>query len=520
MKKTIALFLTPLLAFTLISAGCSGGKDTQGEPTQTQPASGLDTSKRIKVSAMNILYTAAPPDKSSGIKILEDKYNMDYSYIPVTSADYFNKLGVAVASGDIPDLTVIPGLDETWYNYVDSDVFMPLEKYINEVDTPNLAKVPKEIMDLMTYNGHIYGLPRLRSQASHTLVIRQDWLDKLGLTMPTTYEELEAVMKQFVENDPDGNGKNDTYGIAFNASSSGLGGVSLLGSFKTPTNIAWSEHTDGKIYPVYQHPNFREALEYLVRLYKEGIISKDFVIMKGNQLEEDFLSGRVGVTAGFAWNAYTKERLDKARAVNPNFQWAPVPALKGPDGFQGYSLGIGFNGFIAIPAAQANDETKVKRMLKFIDDQMEADIDSELYHLLNYGNEGEHYNIVDGKVQFTDLGNKERTGLYLISNPPLEATDLNNPNDSQELQDVKNASYKAALTGTPYSDPSAKLMSTPTLKEKGAELSKLMLEDIIKVISGEKPIEFYDQALANWKEKGGQKILDEMNEAYQANKVK
>ncbi|MFE5321587.1 hypothetical protein ACFQ88_23050 [Paenibacillus sp. NPDC056579] len=50
-----------------------------------------------------------------------------------------------------------------------------------------------EIMDAMTYKGHVYGLPRLRSLAFHTLTIRKDWLDKLRLKMPTTYDELYDV---------------------------------------------------------------------------------------------------------------------------------------------------------------------------------------------------------------------------------------------------------------------------------------------------------------------------------------
>ncbi|MGG1515437.1 extracellular solute-binding protein [Paenibacillus oryzisoli] len=518
MKKKIALPLASMLVLTALLTACSNNKSSDVEPTKSQPAASDngDTSKRIKVSAMTILYSAAPPDKSSGMKILEDKYNMDYTFIPVAAADYYNKLGVAVASGDLPDLTVYPGLDENWYNYLDNGVFMPLEDYINEKDTPNIAKIPKETLGLVTYKGHVYGLPRLRSQAAHTLTIRKDWLDKLGLAMPTTYDELEAVMKQFVERDPDGNGKKDTYGLAFNAGSGTLGAVSLLGSFNTPTNINWSKHTDGKIYPVLAHPNFRDGLSYLTKLYKEGILSKDFVIMKGNQAEDDFLNGRAGVIGDFAWNAYSMDRLNKARAVNPNFQWEPIPALKGPNGFQGYAKGSGINGFVAIPATQSKDAAKVKRMLKFLDDQMAADMNSDPYKILNYGKEGEHYNLKDGKVVYTDLGNKERPSLYLITNPPSEATGLNNPNDSKEIQDVKNASYKAALAGTPYSDPALKLVPTPTLKEKGTELNKNLFENIVKVITGEQSLESYDKALADWKTKGGQKILDEMNEAYMA----
>lgn len=521
MKKAIALSLASLLALAPVLSACSkeGGSPEAASPAGTENNAATGTDKKIKVSAMTILYSAAPPDKSSGMKLLEEKYNMEYTFIPVAAADYMNKLGVVIASGDIPDLTVIPALDENWYNYVDNGVFMPLENYINETDTPNLAKIPKETMELVTYNGHVYGLPRLRSQAAHTLTIRKDWLDNLGLSMPATYEELEEVMRKFTQDDPDGNGKDDTYGLAFNAGNGNLGAVSLLGSMRTPANANWTEHTDGKIYPVLAHPNFREGVEYLSRLYKQGLISKDFVINKGSQAEDDFLSGKAGVFGDFAWNAYSEDRLNKARAINPDFQWAAVPPLQAADGFQGYVRGSGFNGFVAIPASLANDEEKIKRIMKFLDDQMEADLQSELYLTLYYGVEGTHYNLVDGQPVQTDLGKKERPGLYLITNPPSEATGLNNPADSQEIQDIRNESYEAALAGTPYSDPSLKLVPSQTLKEKGTELNKLLFENIVKVISGEEPLEFYDRALEEWKAKGGQQILDEMNEAYQASKT-
>lgn len=512
-KKGTAGLLTSAMLVTLLLSACS-----QAEPASSggTAAGQPDMSKRIKVSAMTISYGATPPDKSTGIKILEDKYNMDYTFIPIASTDYINKLGVTIASGDIPDLVVIPGLDQNWYNYMDNGVFLPLEKYINEQDTPNLAKLDKEFLSLFSGNGHLYGLPRLRSQASLNLTIRKDWLDKLGLPVPSTYDELYNTMKQFVEKDPDGNGKNDTYGMGFYVGTLAFGGTtSLFSSNKTPFNVNWSEATDGKIYPVMAHPNYRQSLEYLAKAYKDGIISKDFVIMKGTQAEDDFLTGKCGVWGDLAWNAYSQARLDKARAVNPQFEWLPMSPLKGTsDGFQGYARGQGFNGFISIPAALGKDEAKVKRMLKFIDDQMEENMDSELYKLLNYGREGEHYQVDNGRITYKDLGVKERPGLYLISNPPAEATGLNNPVESEELRAVKNAAFTAAKAGTPFPDAMLGLVPTEMLKDKGGELNKLLLEASVKVISGEEPLAFYDKTLEEWRAKGGQQILDEMNAAY------
>ena len=70
------------------------------------------------------------------------------------------------------------------------------------------------MINLVTFDGHQYGLPEPPPLPKREgLVIRKDWLDKLGLEVPTTPEELLAVAKAFTEQDPDGNGKNDTYGL-------------------------------------------------------------------------------------------------------------------------------------------------------------------------------------------------------------------------------------------------------------------------------------------------------------------
>src|SRR4030042_2784638 len=67
---------------------------------------------------------------------------------------------------------------------------------------------------LVTIDGKMYGLPDPgQIPPTDGLVIRKDWLDKLGLAMPKTMDELIEVARKFTNDDPDGNGKNDTYGF-------------------------------------------------------------------------------------------------------------------------------------------------------------------------------------------------------------------------------------------------------------------------------------------------------------------
>lgn len=74
-------------------------------------------------------------------------------------------------------------------------------------------------MEQVTFDGKMMAVPSVTAEDFSMLWIRQDWLDRLGLKPPKTVDDLEAIAKAFVENDPDGNSKRDTIGLA---SSTGL----------------------------------------------------------------------------------------------------------------------------------------------------------------------------------------------------------------------------------------------------------------------------------------------------------
>ena len=56
------------------------------------------------------------------------------------------------------------------------------------------------------------------SAHTYALFIRTHWLDKLGLSVPKTWDEIKKVAHAFTFDDPDGNGKNNTYGFTMRLS--------------------------------------------------------------------------------------------------------------------------------------------------------------------------------------------------------------------------------------------------------------------------------------------------------------
>lgn len=170
--------------------------------------------------------------------------------------------------------------------------------------------------------------------------IRQDWLDKAGMSMPTTTDELYEVLKAFKEGDMNGNGDpNDEIPMVIVGSDKGLKETmfSLAGSFNTRNDF----HMQGDqvvFGPITD--NYREFLVYMNRLYSEGLINSDFAV--NQKAFDSMLQDR----AGFAFSSMgtgliaTRELL---KSKNPEADYVSVPWLVGPNGGQSNTIDLNAN---------------------------------------------------------------------------------------------------------------------------------------------------------------------------------
>lgn len=517
-KKAWTTALVVIIGLVISACGAETDNITS-DPIKETDDKAAAQEKKYKIRAMNILYGPAPPENGSGKKAIEKRYNIEFEYIPVNSSEYTNKIGVTLASGDIPDLVLFPNLDQKYFSAVESGQFIAIENYLQDSqEFPNFSKIPAELKKILTYNGHIYGVPRLRGVPLHTVVLRKDWLDKLGMQVPKTLDEYYEVLKAFKEKDPDGNGKDDTFGPAVGTSDNGVTFMNAVTSmFKGgPWNMGqWVENGQGGIVPTEFSPTAKDAYAYLAKLYSEGIIARDFSIKKDQQVEDDFLLGKAGHHAAAGYTYYSVPRFEKALAANKNFKLIPIEPLVMPDGSQGYMKSAGYFGVFAISAEAAKDEGKLKRILKMLDDQ----ISEEGGIFFKYGIEGEHHTKENGKKILTDIGAKEGPGQYMLTNPPQEGDWIIAAKDTQEIIDLKQASYRAALVGEPFLNQAEGLFSK-TNAERGAELNKIVADGSVKIVMGQKPVEYLDEIFSQWKSRGGEQILKEINDAWKVRNSK
>lgn len=241
----------------------------------------------------------------------QNNINVDVIYDVSNSDMFYYKLSEAINSGqDYPDIL---SFDEKTMQMalsqgIITDLLQAYEKYASDELIEYVNSDGGRALQSAIIEGKLYGVPKLRDAYRSTMVmyIRGDWLEKLGLQMPTTMEELSQVAEAFTYNDPDGNGQNDTYGLALNGGDifSNYGGISAV----FEAFGAMPAYTDGR-YPFLEKDGelvwggeltdqVKEALGWLQDMYSKGCISSGFIIKSWQNISADVTMGKCGITFG------------------------------------------------------------------------------------------------------------------------------------------------------------------------------------------------------------------------------
>jgi len=327
-------------------------------------------------------------------KELERRTNtqLKITWIPSTSYDY--RIKMLLASGDLPDLTFVINLKmPLLQELIRQGEFWDLTPYID--DYPHLAGLPEHSWKNSMIDGKKYAVPRYYPKVGGDLfpMLRKDWLDRLNLKVPETLDELYDVLHAFTYQDPDNNGLNDTIGF-----------TGALGSFRFAFNTF--NETDGhwkvkgdQIVPILTEPASREALLWIKRAYDDGIIDRNFPIIKLTQTEEAMKTGKAGVVA--VSMAYSWKFIEALRSVHPKADVLPLSYLKGPTGQKYVPANEGFFGAYFIP--KKVPEEKMKKILQFLD----YGYSPEGNDLVNFGLKDVHYIEKDGMKIATEQARKD-----------------------------------------------------------------------------------------------------------------
>ncbi|GEM_PF-2760789 len=458
------------------------------------------------------------------INFIRESSGIDLIFMRPENTTYYDKLNLIMSSSDMPDL--IQGRFEDLYRYAKEGLLVPLDDLLAKYGKDILKNMPENMWKHATVDGKIYGIPSVYfypipgkdSIPNRVLWMRRDWSAKLGLQDPVTLDDFTALLRAFKNNDPDGNGKNDTFGISAYIRNGDLQGLDpIFGAFGViQTGGFWSE-VDGKVVYNPTKPQMKEALKYLNMLYKEGLLDPEFYMLNNTQWMERVYQGRVGIWQGSWWEPEQRTTSIIKNTGVANLTGGlvkPIHAPIGPEGYKGNAATLALSEGVYFVTVDADDPSVPVKLFNWLFSDKGSSYD--------FGIEGLHYTVENGvRVKSATTPPDIYRRLYHLSYVPWneEEFKLNALAEVKNDKDIFEFAWEALKISAEDGVTSAiPYYRSPAQIEYGAELQKLWLEYCVKIITGDKSIDEWDTFVDLWKKNGGDLITKELNDYYAATK--
>ncbi len=468
--------------------------------------------KGSKVTAVFISYSppVPPRDQNKYWQELEKRLGITYEPNLIPADSYKEKMAAIIAGGDLPDLTVVEQLNAPdLLKAVNQGAFTDLTPYLEGdslKDYPNLAKLPDYGWKNVKIKKKIYGVPIVRFIPDRAMIFRGDWATKLGIPQPKNADEFLTLMTAMTKNDPDGNGKPDSYGLG------GWTGLwyshpFFLNMFRVPH--MWRQNADGTLTNAVETEEYKQAIAYIKKLNDAGVFHPDAATMSIQQAKDNIVAGKFG---GYVdgWTGITggaTSTRTRFRALDPN---NPAAVILIPPGFDGGKPSIersqGFFGMTCIPAKIGSDKERVKELLRVVN-YCTAPFGSDEYTFLRWGVPGVHYELKNGAPIANDLGKAE---IGSLSSGIGRRNDVfyypDAPDDARLMQQWCKDQMSFGVDNPTYG------LYSPTSIAKGSELQTLTQDRMIAVITGRDPFSSFDTFVKDWRSRGGDQMRKEFEQ--------
>lgn len=309
-KVLAAIIAMSMLMTGLTGCGSSaagnaqeGGSASAGESAQSGESIQAEASESFNKEGypivnepltLNVMFairdvdSMIEPNDMKVVQDLEAKTGIHIEWEMIKGTDWETKLNLMFASGEYPDIILSPNgkVDVEEYG-VTQQLLLPVDE-LTEQYMPNYTdRVKAEESDptisLVASDGQKYSVGYLVGQNINTqahFFINQTWLDKLGLSTPTSLDELTETLRAFKTGDPNGNGQQDEVPLEMGLDSGYYGVRWMLPMFGVPVDAErWIYlDDDKKVQFAPTQEGFRQCLEWLHMLYSEGLIDKEVFV--------------------------------------------------------------------------------------------------------------------------------------------------------------------------------------------------------------------------------------------------
>ena len=562
-KRIIALVSATALVATAL-AGCGKTSEENTQKTAVGEAEGtakedLPFSKYAETVTVHLGGSMNPNAKipdgmsyedNSYTRFLKDDLNIKVVYDWVaSSSDYDEKMNLCIGSGTIPEMM---NVNATQYRaLLKYDMIQPLDQYFEDYASDKLKGFVKsggeELKKCITNDkGEMMAIPAPSMMVGemNEMWIRQDWLDKLGLEAPRTWDEMVKVAEAFVTQDPDGNGEDDTIGILGPGNSNHINDIGdnqfgldpLFCSFQSYPQY-WLQDEDGTVKYGSIQPETRTALEKIQKLYTDKLIDPEMLVRSNCQ--ETLLSGKVGIFFGPWWSGYTFADATLAGEADWRAYFTPLSE----DGNYYTHMPDPTSKYVVVSKSCKNPEAAFKMISYLVANEQHWTDDgitssdmscADFYPLWNGYDNADEIEVstetlekyLAGEITMDDVDfsqhkllKRDMEAVKELKKEPYDDFSLDKWNLDSDLAKTNLPRLVSLLVGgAPYVNDkyipvyNAYSGQTETMQAKWANLKKMEEETFAKIIMGKADISEFDTFVKNWKSQGGDQILKEIND--------
>jgi putative aldouronate transport system substrate-binding protein len=558
MKSIVRRISVFLLAAALLAVSCSCSSATAKPAASTGPAVSFAAAATAVASATTdplakyvpvdgkkytitwTAYQTAPIDpKATMIKYWDDMFNVDIQVWNIEWSQWNEIMNVKLASGEVPDKIYVPD-PGTFKKYAQQGILAEIPDAVYMKYAPDIAKsLDTDAPGVINYakvDGKLYGFPnQLNTDGNYrkALVMRGDWLKNVGITTPpTTLDEYQDAFYKFTNNDPDKDGKKDTYGLSSDGMEMVFGAFgyipNFLGVIPDLGPRPYWQLRDGKVVCAAVQPEMKQALQLLSKWYADGVIDPEFVTGENTggywAISQPFVNGRIGFTMHGNYYHYTPVLYEGAgeskvmKAIAAISQTAhdsltfTLPP-KNADGTMGVvPEGYAWSGdYTAIGKQVESDPGKMAKMLQIFNYTSASSYEN--YLTATYGIKGTNWEfdtngnitVLGSWAQDDTLSNANGAGMVIMAETPVPF---------QIKQSAIGYDWAKANLFDQYGLRDLIQDTLPSEDKVETDLNKLRDEAYLDIITGKQPISYFDDFVKQWNDAGGSQLTQEANDWY------
>lgn len=451
----------------------------------------------------------------------------------VRSEQYYKKLDIMLASGDLPDVVKVNAeqLRQLSNAGLIQDLTQVYERYASHLTREVHLQEGIGTLESGMIDGKLMGIPDTDASIEKAMFvwIRTDWLERLGLQPPRTMNDLLEISKAFTEGDPDANGQQDTYGLAVTQYlwNPVMGLTGFMAGYEAYPTI-WIKDKDSNLKYGGIQPEVKQALKALQDMYRDGEIDNEFFLKNGSKARELIAEGKVGMVYGEQWSAFG---LQASRNRDSNADWQAFPIVSQSAQAAKVPLKFTTSYFYAV----RKDYEYPEAILKLFNLHLEK----------NWGESAEFQKYYNNSVSVWQLSpvtpfpaRKNLEAFRQIKEAHLSGTVSELKDEASFIQGIINKDQMGKEDGEPgwgwekiygpdgamsildrYENNNQLLYDafagapTETMIEKQKILDNLQQDRFVNIILGD-PIDEFDQFVEDWLKLGGAEITKEVNEWY------